>query len=202
MWGYPLWCFAPLAAMMWFAPTIEPVRLKYFAAAFLLVFLAIPAIFVADELAEPYFRDRLKAAQFPGRLLAETLTQQWREKTGTPLRYVLGAEVPPRPDERQNMGPTALGEFPANNIAVYSPDRPQVVVHGEIAISPWIDPADFAARGGVIVWLKRTANDPPPTNLATSFPNAEVQPTLSLKRQTWAPVVPVLVGYAFQMPRR
>ena len=35
---------------------------------------------------EPFVRDRPRRPSFPGRLLAETITRQWRERTGTPLR--------------------------------------------------------------------------------------------------------------------
>ncbi len=66
-------------------------------------------------------RDRPKATQFPGRALAEKVTQKWHAKFATPLPYVGG------------------GEFATNNIAVYSPDRPRVIVHADPTISPWVD---------------------------------------------------------------
>ena len=43
-------------------------------------------------------------------------------------------------------------EFAANNVAVYSPDRPHVVVHGRPQISPWIDMSDLKKRGVLLVW--------------------------------------------------
>jgi len=67
-------------------------------------------------------------------LLAETVTQRWRDKFATPLPYVGG------------------GEFATNNIAVYSPDRPRAIVHADLGISPWIDPDDLKRRGAVLVW--------------------------------------------------
>src|SRR5262249_59509420 len=123
MWGFPLWSFAPFAVVLWLGP-VAARRLRAFAAAFVAVFVAWPVIYAAVELFEPFLRDRPKATQFPGRLLAETITRQWREKTGRPLRYVGGAEV--------GTGP---GEFAANNVAVYSPDRPHVILHGNPALS-------------------------------------------------------------------
>ena len=91
MWGYPLWSFAPLAVLMLWPPALEPAQLRRFAAAALAVLIAFPIGFAVAELGEPLLRDRPKATQFPGRLLADTITRQWREKTGTPLAYVGGA---------------------------------------------------------------------------------------------------------------
>ena len=190
MWGYPLWCFAPLAVVMWLAPPADPRRLRKFAQTFLLIFVGFPAIYAASELLEAFWRDRPKASQFPGKLLAETITRAWRERTGMPLEYVGGAEV--------GTGP---GEFAANNVAVYSRDRPHVVVHGELRLSPWIDPADLARRGVVLVWEQAPGEVTLPANLAANFPRAEVQPLLALPRQTPRPVRPATIGYALVPPQ-
>ena len=190
MWGYPLWCFAPLAAVMWFAPSTDPRRMAWFARAFLLLFLGLPAIYAAVELFEPLLRDREKATHFPGRLLAETITRQWRERTGSALRYVSGAAV--------GTGP---GEFAANNVAVYSPDRPHVIVHGNPGLSPWIDMADVERHGAVLVWQAPPGASGLPGDLRATFPRAELQPPLALPRQTLRPVRPTIIHYAFVPPR-
>jgi 4-amino-4-deoxy-L-arabinose transferase-like glycosyltransferase len=134
MWGYPLWSFLPLAALVWFGPVTDWRRLAFFAASVIFLFLLAPAIWIGTTIAEPYFRTRPKASDFPGRVIAEHVTRDWHAKTGTPLRYVAGTE------------------FAANNVAVYSPDRPHVVVHGRPRISPWIDMADLKKRGVVVIW--------------------------------------------------
>lgn len=133
-WGYPLWSFLPLAALLWFGPVSDPQRKQLFAAGFIFLFLLAPAIWIGVWIAEPYVRIRPKATQFPGQALATRMTELWREKTGTPLRYVAGTE------------------FAANNVAVYSPDRPHVIVHGRPAISPWIDMDDVKKRGVIVIW--------------------------------------------------
>jgi hypothetical protein len=188
MWGFALWSFAPLAALMWLRPTAEPHRLRWFAGGFAAVFIGVPLIYAAVEIGEPFVRDRPKATQFPGRLLAETITRQWRAATGQPLSYVGGAEF--------GMGP---GEFAANNIAVYSPDRPHVVVHGDPRLSPWIDMADLDRRGAVLVW--QAATPAWPDNLLITFPRAQMQPPLVLPRQTPYPRTPEIIYYAFVPPR-
>lgn len=201
LWGYPLWSFAPLAVLLVWPPTLDAARLRRFAAAALTLLIAFPLGFIIAELGEPFWRDRAKATQFAGRMLAETVTQRWRERTGTPLTYVGGAivlgDIKGVPVELR-----AAGQFPANNVAVYSPDRPRVLLHGEFRISPWIDREDFERRGGILVWQPRpTEKDRLPDNIKRAFPRAELQPALLLPRQTLFPGRRDLVQYAIIPPR-
>ena len=181
MWGYPLWSFAPLAVILWLGPVSEA-RLRGFAVAFMAVFVAWPVIYAGVELVEPFLRDRPKATEFPGRRAAEIVTKAYRDRTGAPLVYVGG------------------DNFIANNVAVYSADRPHVVVNADPALSPWVDAADLKRRGGVLVWGE---GEPvaPPERFRAAFPNAEVQPPLSLPRQVRAKVRPVEVRFAIVPPR-
>jgi 4-amino-4-deoxy-L-arabinose transferase-like glycosyltransferase len=181
MWGYPLWSFAPLAALMWLGPANDPDKLRRFAKGFLAVFIAFPLVYAAIELFEPAFRDRPKATQFPGQRFADIVTAAWHAKYGTPLTYVAGAE------------------FPVNNLAVYSPDRPHVVVHGRPSLSPWIDMNDLRRRGAVIAW-EGEPNAPEVDEWRATFPGMELQPPLELPRQTWFRVRPSKLVYAILPP--
>src|SRR5262249_17634180 len=69
MWGYPLWSFAPLAALIWLGPVTARKQLARFATCFVVIFLAMPLAYAAVEGLEPLVRDRPKATQFPGRAL-------------------------------------------------------------------------------------------------------------------------------------
>ncbi|MBX9777406.1 MAG: glycosyltransferase family 39 protein [Xanthobacteraceae bacterium] len=199
MWGYPLWSFAPLAMLMHWPPALEPAQLRRFAAAVLAVLIAFPIGFAAAELGEPLIRDRPKATHFAGRTLADTITRQWREKTGTPLTYVGGAHVlTPSGRQRESLGG---GQFAANNIAVYAADRPRVVVHGERAISPWIDAADLDRRGVVLIWQPPDYKQEIPENIRRAFPRAELQPPLFLPRRTLFRRYQDLVHYVFVPPQ-
>ena len=186
MWGYPLWSFAPLAALMWFGPVSEPARLRRFAAAFLAIFVAMPLAYAAVEGLEPLVRNRPKATQFPGPALAREVTQKWREKFATPLRYVGG------------------GEFASNNIAVYSADRPRVIVHADVSISPWIDPADLRRRGAVLVWEDGQVDAAGLAQLRSRFPGLDVQEPIVLPRLTFVAngsLPPARVHLAIVPPR-
>jgi hypothetical protein len=191
MWGYPLWCFLPLAVVMWLSPARGPDRMRRFARVFALLFAGWVVIYAGDEVLEPVLRDRAKATSFPGSAAAEAITRRWRETTNTPLVYV--GQI-----ERASPG---AGEFAANNVAVYSPDRPHVIVHGNPALSPWIDPADLKRRGAVLVWEQGPGAADFPDAMRARYPQAEIQPLLVLPRQTLRPVSPAVVGYAFVPPQ-
>jgi hypothetical protein len=95
----------------------------------------------------------------------------------------------------------AAGQFPANNV-VYCPGPSARPAAWRIQTKPWIDPADFERRGGILVWLPRaTEKDRLPDNITRSFPRAELQPALMLPRQTLRPTRPDLVQYAIIPPR-
>jgi len=186
MWGYPLWSFAPLAALMWLGPVTEPVRLKRFAGGFIAIFIAMPLAYALSEGFEPLVRTRPKATQFPGTALAQAVTQKWHDKFSAPLAYVGG------------------GEFASNNIAVYSPDHPHVIVHADVSLSPWIDPADLKRRGAVLVWEDGQLDAASLAQLRSSFPGLDVQAPIVLPRQTFVAqdrMPPARVHLAIVPPR-
>jgi hypothetical protein len=185
MWGYPLWSFAPLAAIAWFGPASGNAQLRRFAAGFLVVFLAMPLAYAAVETLEPAWRDRPKATQFPGRQLADEVTTRWRAKFDTPLPFVGG------------------GEFSTNNIAVYSPDKPRVIVHADPTISPWVDRDELRRRGAVIVWEDGQLDAGAMAQLRRNYPGLHVQEPLSLPRQTFVGtnLRPARIHFAIVPPR-
>jgi hypothetical protein len=194
MWGYPLWSFAPLALLLWLTPVLDRRNLRHFAAGMIAIIVAAPLAFAAVEAGDPLLRDRWRATQFQGRLLAETVTQRWREKTGTPLHYVSGITA------GEGIGRESPGwwEFPVNNIAVYSLDRPSVIVHGELRFSPWVDPADLDRRGAVVVWR---GSDADLNRLRRIFPRVEFQEPLVLPGRSGRPQARESINYAIVPPR-
>jgi 4-amino-4-deoxy-L-arabinose transferase-like glycosyltransferase len=190
MWGFPFWIFTPLAFLAWFEPDFSTRALRRFATVFVAVFVAYLGSYVAIEVYEPLVHERAKASDFPGRKLADIVTERWHAQTGLPLRYVGGTAI--------GFGP---GEFAANSVAVYSPDRPHVIAHGNFEISPWIDPADVRRSGAVILWQPAWADADLPRDIRRNFPNAKLQPILTLKSASKYATAPVIVGYAFILPQ-
>ena len=127
--------------------------------------------------------DRPKATQFPGRAMANVITRAWHERYGTPLVYAGGTE------------------FAVNNLAVYSPDRPHVLPHGDPKLAPWVDRGDLVRRGAVMVWEEGHFRAGP-EEWRASFGTLDVQPPLVLARQTWNKnVAPARIHYGFVPPR-
>lgn len=182
MWGYPLWSFLPLAAILWFGPVVDALRLRVFAIGVVFLFLLGPSIYIGTYLYELEVRTRPKATNFPGEAIAQSLTREWRKEIGGGLPYVAGTE------------------FAANNVAVYSPDRPHVVVHGRPQVSPWIDPADLRRRGVLVLWEEGL----PAAHVEEWRQRfgAEGEPRLlELPRQARQPVAPVRIRYWIVPPR-
>ena len=103
-----------------------------------------------------------------------------------------GRQSAPEPSAL-DFGSSGAGEFAANTVAVYSPDRPHVLVHGDPALSPWIDRADLDRRGIVLLW---EGFEGLPADIKATFPRAELQPPLTLPRQTLYPRTPATVNFA------
>jgi hypothetical protein len=184
MWGYPFWSFAPLAILMWLEPRLESTqrRLPGFAMAFAGVFALFPLAYGINVFGVSLVSDHPHSEQFQGQLLADTVTQAFRERTQGPLVYVGG------------------DEFFSNNVAVYSADRPHVIVDGDLKKSPWVDPKELAKRGAVIFpdlnMTEESRND-----LLRSFPGAELQQALFLPRKTVVPRTPIKIDWAIVPPQ-
>src|SRR5262249_60034653 len=100
-----------------------------------------------------------RAIHFPGRALAAEITQRWHEATGQPLAYVVGPM------------------WFAGNVAAFSPDHPRAFVDGDARGHPWIDVADVARRGAIVIYRADEIDRPQePAFLSRATP----QPPLAL----------------------
>ncbi|MDR3492318.1 MAG: glycosyltransferase family 39 protein [Gammaproteobacteria bacterium] len=129
-WGEPLMSLWGLILIVWLQPRITVDRFYRFIAV-LFTFLAI--------LVTSYCIALIKApepssANFPGKNIAITLTDEWHNNYHAPLKYVAG----PR--------------WLAGNIAFYSSDHPAVYINWDTNISPWIDEEKLKKEGAIFVW--------------------------------------------------
>ena len=186
MWGYPLWSFAPLAALLWFGPVTDPPRLDASRWAAVVVLRRFPlAYLVVEGVRAARVRDRPKATQFPGRLLAETVTRPWRERFGT--RFPMSAAASSRSTISRCIRPTVRMSFSM-------PSR----------VSPWIDRDALRNRGAVLVWEDGQVNAATLAQMRSDYPGLEVQEPIMLPRQTFfarGAVHPVRVHFAIVPPR-
>jgi dolichyl-phosphate-mannose-protein mannosyltransferase len=183
LWGYPLYTFIPLAALVWFGPVTDVLRQRAFAAGVVILFSGIVVLYAGLALLEPLVSKRVRATDFPGKAVSEQLTRVWREKFNAPLAYVTGDDLA------------------ANNVAAYSSDHPHVVTHGMPERAAWIDMNDVRRRGVVIVWTEAGRGEVFMDLWKSRFPFEETS-VIELPLQTWGKRPPIRVRYAIVPPRR
>jgi 4-amino-4-deoxy-L-arabinose transferase-like glycosyltransferase len=161
MWGYPLWLFLGPWIVMSVSARINGAALTWMTRAWATVTACYILSFVAQYAVRPFFDHHYRAVLFPGDRLAEEISARYRAQTGSPLRYVVSTM------------------WVGGNISHYSADHPRTLIDGNPRRAPWIDPADLAASGGIVVW---TEGDPHvvPAALAGAARNAAVQPPFTL----------------------
>lgn len=188
MWGTPFWSFLGLWAIARFRPSFSAENLTRFIYACAVISAGILLFSIGSNVLTPYWETRTKRIHFPGQALATYVTDVWHDRYHAPLRFAIG------------------DTWPAGNIGYYAQERPHVFIFGDKTISPWIKSADLEKYGGVIVWCVRhcmgqqEAAEDLPDFLHERFPQAEIQPSFSLARQTEADVLPVRMGWAILPP--
>jgi hypothetical protein len=122
------------------------------------------------------------SANFPGSIMAKSLTKEWHDTYHCPLLYVAG----PR--------------WMAGNIAFYSTDHPAVYIDYNQKLSPWIDEARLKSAGGIFVWNPDEESDEVHELLKKRFGNLGAA---SIRYYTWRrnpQAKPVSIAVAFLKP--
>jgi len=188
MWGMPFWAGLALLLLFSFEPRNGPMALRWVAC----IWAAGTVLNVSmafTEMAAPYVTGKGARIQFPGRLLAERVTETWRTRFDAPFVRVGG--------ERWLVG----------NVSFYAPSRPSVLTNFSLASAvvdesacPWTSVDDFRRHGGVLLWFLDNEGEIPPLELREDFPGAQILPPLVLPWQTGARIAPVRVGIAIVTP--
>jgi 4-amino-4-deoxy-L-arabinose transferase-like glycosyltransferase len=182
MWGYPLWIFVGLWAVLVAPNPRELRRLRRTVIAWAIVFAGLAGAFAVNYTVLPLIDHRYRTAFFPGDALAAELTQRFHAATGNQkLRYVIGTMW--------------LG----GNVGHYSPDRPQVLIDGLPNRAPWIDLADLRAKGAVLIWNVGDFTHLPPAFAAVA-PTAQVGAPFTLTGRRFGLGVEHF-GWAVLMPQ-
>lgn len=179
MWGAPFWDYVGLFAIVFLihrAPRLSGAFATLWTAIFLLGPLAYAAQFPGQMLSG----HKPLRGQFPGRLLAQTIDEGWHRVEGNaPLRYVVG------------------DVWITGNVAfALWRERPSVMIDGDLTKSPWINRADLACKGAVLMW-EGTAEG---NALLARFPKTQQQPEIDLPYQTWNSVVLAKIHWAILQP--
>lgn len=129
-WGQPLLSFWGILLVVLIQPRLNHKKVFLFFLC-LLTLLTLSLILYCDAQLNP---KKPSSANFPGKIIANTLTRTWHEKYHTPFAYVAG--------ERWLSG----------NISFYSVDRPSVFMECDILKSPWIQDKALRQNGAIFVW--------------------------------------------------
>lgn len=190
MWGASLWGFIALWAVVNFEHCMNKDFLRSFYKIWSTVFILTLFVYATKTIATPAVTDRILRVQFPGKIMAEEITNKWNALYGIPLEYAIG------------------DTWLAGNLAYYAPTapRPHVFIKGDPSINNWVDPNDIKNKGGIIVWGSEHCYDQHiaqsiPLYLKELFPTAELQQPLTIAWQTRYPVSPAVVGWAVVPPQ-
>ncbi len=189
MWGAPMLLLAGLAGIKWWTPTIDRRRLKRFAIVWCTLAVVLVAGYWVKVVIGPYATGRAERVDYPGRVMAATLTAAWHDRFDTPLRVAVG------------------DVWPAGNLAWYSPDRPTVYSFADPARASWIDDEQLRQAGGIVIWTAGSRGEvpiplaeSPMADLMRRFAGLEEQPPLVLPWHTDEGILPVNFGWALLPP--
>jgi 4-amino-4-deoxy-L-arabinose transferase-like glycosyltransferase len=180
MWGYPLWLFVGVWAVLVARRALNETRLGRVAITWAAVFGCLALAFIANYAILPNYDHRYRAVFFPGDELASELSQRYRAVTGKPIIYVIGSM------------------WDGGNIAHYASDHPRVLIDGRPERAPWIDLADLRSKGALVVWTAGDLKAVPP-EFRTIAVEAAVQPPFLLHYRRGDSMLNV--GWAILQPR-
>lgn len=146
-WGMPLQSLWGLLLIAYWQPVITQKRLYTFLAIIYSMITLLSISYVVSLVKSP----DPSSANFPGKEIASTITQQWHNTYHTKLDYVAGSR------------------WVGGNIGFYSSDQPAVFIEWNKKRAPWIDVDDLRKKGGIFIW-NLSKNESMPDSVKQQFP--------------------------------
>lgn len=177
-WGMPLLSLWGILLLTAIQPTLSKPKFYCFLATIFILMGALLSGYSFSLIDSP----DPSSANFPGKQIAQTITQQWHEKYHSKLDYVGGSR------------------WVGGNIGFYSPDHPAIYIEWSTKKAPWINLEALRKKGAVFVW-NITDNEVLPREIKQQFPHLQ-QATLlqfSWKRNT-RNLPPIQIGIAWLPP--
>jgi hypothetical protein len=178
----PLVLYSGLLVMVLSGSALVVHRQRSVAVAALALLVLPPLLELSTAFAAPWF-ERGRSTNWPARDAARYITDVYRTRTGWPLEYVVGSELP------------------ASAIALASRDRPSLFIDADSAQAPWADREAVEKAGGVVVWVIRGANAAPPPALAEKLPPLVTESPLTLRWVRPGNLDFIRLGWAIIPPR-
>jgi 4-amino-4-deoxy-L-arabinose transferase-like glycosyltransferase len=174
-WGQPLFSLWGIIFIYLVQPNMTPAKFYRFVG---LLFILI-ALSIAGYASALIRAPEPSSANFPGKIIAERLTQNWKEKFHTPLHYVAGTR------------------WVAGNVGHYSSDNPAVFIDWNKTFSPWIDDKKLRNAGAVFVWDLSDGKTPTPASIRAKFTGLS---PIEIQHYTWMrnkamPPIEILVAW-------
>lgn len=145
MWAMMMFTPLALALVCWRPALFAALSRRRWLFAWLLLQGLMLAAYAGNVFYKTHVRHTLSRANFPGHEIAQLIETDWQQKTGSPLRYVVGST------------------WAAGNVAFHATSTPDVLINGDYRISPWVDPAKLQGCGYVLLWApEKSAREPGP----------------------------------------
>lgn len=176
-WGMPLLSFWGIGLVALVQPNVTRAKLYQF----ITVIFIIMTLLVGGYCFSLTHSSTSSSANFPGREIAKTITDEWHQTYHTPLKYVAGSR------------------WVGGNIGFYSPDHPSVFIEWDQRKAPWINLEEMRKNGAVFVW-DITEGETLPDEVKAKFPLvSEKILTFSWHRNN--KLAPVQIGVAVLAPK-
>jgi len=178
-WGQPLlslWTLMLIAALQ---PSLTARRFYQFFAIIIMATILLVATYSAALIRA----DEPSSANYPGKIIASQLTQEWQKKYNMPLTTIAG----PR--------------WLAGNIAFYSSEHPAVYIDFDKQLSPWIDENKLKQTGAIFVWDLTESDQVSFEQVKQRFPTITKPKTLTFAWMRNSKMTPVTIQVAFLPPQ-
>lgn len=146
-WGMPLLSLWSIILIALLKPDLTPKKIYTFTAA---IFLLM-AVLITGYSLSLLRSTTASSANYPGKEIAQAITNLWHEKYHRKLNYVAGSR------------------FIGGNVCLYSNDHPAVFTEWNEAHSPWINVKDLDNEGAIFIWDK-SSDELLPEEIKVRFP--------------------------------
>jgi hypothetical protein len=179
----PLVVLSGLAVVVAAGDQILLYRERLVSSAWLGLLVAPPALVVLGLFVLPWaVAVDLKIAQ-PAKVEAQFFGENFQRRTGKPLAFVSGdARIAPL-------------------VALAAPSRPHVYFDWAPDRSPWANPGDIIAGGGILVWPAADNTGAPPATLKAQFPAMVAEVPRSFARSIQGILPLIKVGWSVLRPQ-
>jgi 4-amino-4-deoxy-L-arabinose transferase-like glycosyltransferase len=129
-WGTPLLSAWGIILIAVIQPQINKTKITVFLSGIFALLIMLAGAYAISIL----FSSTVCTANFPGREIARSISEEWHHTYHSKLEYVAGSR------------------WEAGNVSFYSADHPAVLIEWDRSRSPWINLKEMKKKGGVFIW--------------------------------------------------